>query len=398
MTNEDFISQHLHDDVRSLALKMPRDIDATWCLQQIEGYQIAERKIPRWTQIHGMWYPVKLSLEQCSSGETAGFKARLLTEYLNKYCKDSEKSTFADLTGGLGVDFSYMAPLFSNAVYVERNSELCQLARHNFPLLGLSYAEVREESSPRLEDFGRDSIVFIDPARRDNVGRKVAGLRDCSPDVTGIVPQLLQQGASVMLKLSPMLDIKEALRELPGEWHIYVISVNGECKELLMVSAKEQEVHAVNIIDGEPFDYCPEICHTQSKIAASIENGRLLFEPNASILKAGVQDSLCLTYDMEKLHPQSNLFILCQGHTSEGICKALGRLFVIESACGFSKGELKSMLADISKANITVRNFPISVAELRKKLKLKEGGDCYLFATTLADGKHILIRCRQSGS
>lgn len=392
MTNAEFIEQHLHDDVRKLALKMPKEVDASWCLQQIEGYQIAEKKLPLWTQNKGLLFPVKLSMEQCSSEETAKFKAKIISDY--RLCMQGygDKDIFVDLTGGFGVDFSYIALLFRKAIYVERDAELCGLARHNFPLLGLNSVEIREESSPELKTFGDKTIVFIDPARRDNAGRKVAGLRDCSPDVTTIVPQLLQQGAQVIMKLSPMLDIKEALRDLPGQWHIYAVSVKGECRELLLFSATEQRIHAVNIVNGEICDYCPETFSCLN-IATVIDREKLLFEPNASILKAGVQDFLCQTHSMDKLHPQSNLFLISKDVPALAECKALGRVFAIDSVSGFSKGELKTMLADVTKANITVRNFPIPVSELRKKLKLKDGGDCYLFATTQFDGKHILIRC-----
>ncbi len=235
MTNEEFISLHLDDDVARLALRrMPPEIDTTWCLRQISGHQLAKTKLPTWAAIEGLHYPPRLSLEQCSGEATAVYKREVALRLMPT---PAERTLLADLTGGYGVDFSYMAPLFGRALYFEKQEHLCETARHNFPLLGLGNAEVISGDS--IERFGsfqeHCALVFIDPARRDTAGRKTVAIEDCTPDVTTLLPRLLDRCDFVMLKLSPMLDICRALRSLPGVAEVHVVSLRGECKELLIV-------------------------------------------------------------------------------------------------------------------------------------------------------------------
>lgn len=401
MSNEEYIFLHLDDDVRSLALKkMPEGVDAMWVLKQIEGYQAAKRKLPAWAEVKGLWFPPKLSMEQCSSQSTAEYKALLLRRLLTQYNNPHNKS-LVDLTGGFGVDFSYMSREVESSIYVERQEELCKAARHNFPLLNLINAEVRNEE---CESFLNTLITnkpatcfgayFIDPARRDNAGKKVFFIEDCTPDLTVLQDTMLSTAAFIIVKLSPMLDITQALRSLKNVIEVHVVSVKGECKELLFVMqsspAERADFYCVNIDTDEDAFLCTDTHRASVEYAETVSPGQYLYEPNASIMKAGMQDAFAEKYGLQKLHPHSNLFI---GATF--INRVPSRCFLITDMCDFSKSSIRTMLNGVSKANITIRNFPSTVQELRKRLKVKEGGEVYLFATTLKDGKHVLIKCEK---
>lgn len=385
MTNEVFITQNRDADVRALALsKIPSGIDLHYCLEQIAGLQVAKQKLPSWLRIEGIVYPIKISLEQCSSEQTALYKQQLVEQLL----PEGRQKT-ADLTGGFGIDFSFLAKIFNEADYVEQDEKLCEIARHNFPLLGLSNAKVHNKTCEDfLDEMGHFDIIYIDPSRRNAEGRKVVALNDCSPNIESIQETLLSRAQFVLVKLSPMLDLQDTLRRLPKVSEVHVVSVGGECKEVLLVLSQQKSVvafHCVNLSE-QTQTYCTTIRDAESVIAPLPEC--YLYEPNASILKAGVQNTLCKTYNIKKLHPFSHLFT-----SAHFIDNFPGRSFQIEDYCNFSKKDLKRMLAGISQCNLTIRNFPSTVAELRKQLKLREGGDCYLFATTLSNGSHALIRC-----
>lgn len=387
MTNEAFIAQNRDANVKELALsKTPRGIDLHYCLQQIEGRQIAQRKLPSWADTEGIIYPVKLSLEQCSSELSALYKQQLV-----KRLMPEGRHSMADLTGGFGIDFSFLAKLFDEAVYVERDERLCETARHNLPLLGLPKAQVHCMTSEEfLDGMGTFDLIYLDPSRRDAVGRKVFALGDCSPDVEALQETLLGHARMVLVKLSPMLDIQDALRRLPDVSEVHVVSIGGECKEVLLVLCRQNRgvmYHCTNITTRVQ-TFSTDKRDTDPVIAPCLE--RYLYEPNASILKAGVQNALCQSYGIRKLHPFSHLFT--SAHFIEDFP---GRAFLIEDCCSFAKKDLKRLLEGISQCNLTVRNFPATVAELRKRLKLREGGDSYLFATTLGDGSHALLRCHQ---
>lgn len=387
MTNSEFILQHRTEDVRKLALrKMPEGLDAAFCLQQIEGWQLARKKIPRWAETDGLLFPPRLSMEQCSSQQTALYKRGVVERLLKGQCQG-----MMDLTGGFGIDFSYMAPLFREAVYVEQQEQLCQIAQHNFQLLGLQHAEVRNaQSQDVLAAYGEPSLIYADPARRDDAGRKVVLLQDCQPDVVSLQDELMAHARVVMLKLSPMLDIQQALRQLRCVREVHVVSVDGECKELLLVMYQQEaplRYYCVNITD-----HVQETVVEEASVRPVISGQEMayLYEPNASILKAGVQDALCSIYKVEKLHAFSHLF------TSDRLIEDFpGRKFRILGRSDFSKQGVRNLLAGVKQANITVRNFPATVQELRKKLKLADGGSVYLFATTMSDNSHALLRCEK---
>lgn len=289
------------------------------------------------------------------------------------------------------MDFSFIAPLFREAIYIEQDEELCRIARHNMPLLGLTnirYINAKAENLQEdiLSETDQCTTIMIDPARRDVMGRKMVGLHDCIPDVTEIVPRLRERGARIVLKLSPMLDITAAERELPGEWAEYAVALEGECKELLLVSGHTGR-HAVDIIQGEVHDYCPksDMENNETSWADSIE--QYLYEPSAAVLKVQLQDTL----PGKKLSQWSHLFT-----SAEPIDNFPGRAFRVEGQYSFSKASLRNLTKDITQANISVRGCPMKVDDLRKKLRLRDGGDTYLFAATMNDGSHVIIRCSKS--
>ena len=498
----DFIRQHQDDDVRQLAFlgsKYP-EVDMPFALDQIRGRKMARVKLPRWASIDGIIYPPHISMEQCSSEQTALYKAELaarllglspsssengeekekesenasnlhlseICEFAGKGAVDSEfakneatckkqqilteleenvneikeephegdfseETGFVDLTGGFGVDFSYIASrLGVKSMYVERQAHLCEAAKENFGRLGLKNVsvkngdgiEVLHSFASKKEAAASDSLgitedqsqsllktklglklIFIDPARRDDAGNKVVSLKDCTPDVTLLQEEMLSKADYVIIKLSPMLDWHRAVSELNCVKEVHIISVNNECKELLLVlsarnmgemeasSADGEVKHAGNlriycVNDAQSF-VCDELDMETSpvKIAPStLEEMQYLYEPNASLMKAGCFGVLSDRYDARMLSKNSHLFV------SRGPIAAFpGRSFRIIAISSFNKKELKRHLSGITKANIATRNFPLSVAELRKRLKLKDGGETYIFATTLSDESHMLV-------
>ena len=383
-----FIEENARADVRSLALqakKYPK-VDMAMAVVQIAGRQIAVAKVPSWYRTEGLLYPKHLSMEQCSSEATAIYKAGLV-----------EGDTFADLTGGFGIDCSFLSRKFKQADYVERQSELCELAEHNFPLLGLNIGVHNEDGVEYLKQMHPVDVLFLDPARRDGHGEKTVAISDCEPDVSALEDLLVEKAKKVMVKLSPMLDLSLALKALKYVREVHIVSVNNECKELLLILEKSTDsleivIHCEQITStGEHQRYAfTQEQERTSDCPLAAEVGAYLYEPNASILKAGAYRSLTQAYPVKKLHASSHLY------TSPYYIEDFpGRRFQVEAVSGFGKKELKTLLQGLEKANLTIRNFPSSVAELRKRLKLKEGGECYLFATTLSDESKVLIKCRK---
>ena len=383
-----FIEENVRADVRSLALqakKYPK-VDMAMAVVQIAGRQIAEAKVPTWYRTEGLLYPKHLSMEQCSSEATAIYKASLV-----------EGETFADLTGGFGIDCSFLSRKFKKTDYVERQAELCELAKHNFPLLGLNILVHNEDGVEYLKQMNPVDVLFLDPARRDGHGGKTVAISDCEPDVSALEDLLVEKARKVVVKLSPMLDLSLALKDLKHVCEVHIVSTDNECKELLLVLQKtpissDISIHCINIIrsgDCQTYTFTQEQERTSDcPLAHEVE--AYLYEPNASILKAGAYRSLTQTYSVKKLHPSSHLYV--SPHFIEDFP---GRKFQVGAVSGFGKKEMKTFLQGMEKANLTIRNFPSSVAELRKRLKLKEGGEDYLFATTLADESKVIIKCKK---
>lgn len=391
-----FICKNRHKDVRQLALQASKypDVNMAEAVVQIAGWQIAEKKIPLWAQTEGVRYPQHLSMEQCSSEVTARYKASLV-----------KGDSFADLTAGLGVDFSFIARNFNQADYVERQEVLCELAQHNFPLLGLNHVRIHQaDGTEFLKTMKPVDCLFLDPARRDSNGGKTVLIADCEPDVCALEDLLVERAHTVMIKLSPMLDMASALNELKYVSEIHIVAVNNECKELIIILDKG-EIEG-KCIDNEIVISCEQVVnnfvHQHLDFTISEEKKAVctlaekvesyLYEPGAALLKAGAYRILSERYGVKKLHANSHLY------TSDVEVDFPGRCFRVLAVSGFGKKELKSFLQGVEKANLTVRNFPSTVVELRKKLKLKEGGDVYLFATTLANGDKVLIKCEKLNS
>ena len=407
---QDFIRQHQDEDVRQLAFlgsKNP-EVDMPFALDQIRGRKMARAKLPLWANIDGIIYPPHISMEQCSSESTALYKAELAARLLGlPASSSSEEIGFVDLTGGFGVDFSYIASrLGMSSMYVERQAHLCEVAKENFERLGLKNAIVKNgDGIEVLHSLKELKLIFIDPARRDDAGNKVVSLKDCTPDVTVLQEEMLLKADYVIIKLSPMLDWHRAISELSHVREVHIISVNNECKELLLVlSARNMGDMEASSADGEVKHagnlriYCVndaqcfvsdelDMESSSVKIAPSpLEEMLYLYEPNASLMKAGCFGVLSERYDARMLSKNSHLFV-----SREPIAAFPGRSFRIIAVSSFNKKELKRHLSGITKANIATRNFPFSVAELRKRLKLKDGGETYIFATTLSDESHVLV-------
>lgn len=385
-----FIGEHRTDDVRSLALQARKypNVDMPVAITQIAGRQIAAEKIPSWKEIEDILYPKHLSLEQCSSEITARYKATLL-----------QGASLTDLTGGFGIDCAFLAPGFQSVTYVERQEELCEIAAHNFPILNLPHITVRHQDGVEyLNQMSPVDCIFLDPARRNEHGGKTVAISDCEPNVSKLEELLLSKARRILIKLSPMLDLSLALKELRHTAEVHIISVNNECKELLLTlghtQPEEIPVHCINLSTKagqaeQHFTFTREQ-EQRSECTYTSTPGNYLYEPNASLLKAGAFRTLASAFPARKLHPNSHLY------TSDTLIENFpGRAFRILDSCTFNKKEIKEKLADLRQANLTVRNFPATVAELRRRIKIAEGGDTYLFATTLNDGQRVLIRCEK---
>ena len=387
----DFIEKNIDADIRQLALKGCRDqeIDLDVAIRQIAGKQTARRKLPSWAALDGILYPLHLNMEQCSSEQTARYKKSLASSL---FSGQSTPTALVDLTGGFGVDFAFMSEAFDEATYIEKNSELFAISSANMRILAPKAKCLNEDGLEALHRIGHVSMIFMDPARRDHHGARTYGIGDCTPNVLDIKDELLQKADIVMLKLSPMLDWHKAISDLGEQYikEIHIVSVQNECKELLIVMQQHPAaplvVHCVN--DGSVFSYHPS--PTSSNPIFHLPSFIFLYEPNASIMKAGCFAEVEQAFGISQLAPNSHLF-----SSEQLIADFPGRKFRITAISSMNKQELKSALKDIRQANIAVRNFPMSVADLRKRLKLSEGGNDYIFATTLAEGeKKVLIICQ----
>lgn len=383
-----FIREHREEDVRELALRarLYGDVDVAAALVQIDGWQRARRKLPMWAEREGIVYPVHLSMEQCSSERTARYKASIV--------EGGECMT--DLTAGFGVDAAMMGRRYGHLTFVERNEELCSIARNNLPLLGVERFEVVcDRAEDVLERLPHQNLIYIDPARRDVHGGRVVSIADCTPDVHLLQERLRERADEVMVKLSPMLDLRGMERELTGVREVHVVSVDNECKEVLVrmsVCEGEGRIVCVNLREGKGDTV---FSFTRSEEAAAVcgytdEVEGYVYEPDASIMKAGCFRCVGQRFGLRKLHPNSHLYT-----SGEQVVDFPGRSFRVLSVLPLNLRKGRGI--GVEHANVAVRNFPMSVAELRKRLKLREGGDKYVFATTLADGRRVLLVCEKAG-
>ena len=379
----EFICQHRYDDIRQLALqgrKYP-EVDMTYALEQIAGRQKAQTKLPTWAALDGIVYPAHISMEQCSSEMTAKYKAK----------NAGSGTLFVDLTAGFGVDAAFISRNFNHAITVEQQSHLCEISSANYKLLGYDNIQVVcGDGVEYLHSVKSADLIFIDPARRDEHGSRTYGIADCTPNILPILDELLEKAERVMVKLSPMLDWRKAVEDIRKVSEVHIVSVNNECKELLLIISKDVsslKLFCANndsvfecIVDGSTF--VSHVCQCESPV--------FLYEPNASIMKGGCFGAVSARFNIPQIDKNSHLFI-----SDKEVPDFPGRHFTIDRITSMNKRDLKLALCGIEKANITVRNFPMSVSELRKRLKLGDGGDTYIFATTVADGSHRLFVCRK---
>ena len=535
-----FVNQHLDDDVRQLALQYSAhrssssdkgegggdgDVDLPFALDQIRGRQIARRKLPTWAAIDDILYPPHLSMEQCSSEQTARYKASIVERLASNSLPTGEgrggaslptgatgvfraatdvaaapqrganphsrrratwggASLFTDLTGGFGVDFAFMAQAFHASLstqspvksfYVERNPQLCDLAQHNFPLLGLHNTEVvcsttedflntlwsdkkasptggglvGAKASPTEGGLEGVTIIYLDPARRDDHGGRTYGIADCTPNVLELRDTLLAKADYVLLKLSPMLDWRKAVSDLGEDYvcEVHIVSVHNECKELLIVLQKptnnvqEQNPKTLFCVNDQQLFtvQSPSLRDRSSGILSPSLLGRLgsleqpsmwlrphkgeripirdggqagvglpsllgrsggaLYEPNASLMKAGCFNELCEQFGLVPVGSNSHLFVrnpdIAEPPSKSADKDFPGRVFQISAISSMNKRTLRQNLQSITQANISTRNFPLKPEELRRRLKLRDGGNTYLFGTTLSDGSHVILICKK---
>ena len=390
---EQFIREHRTDDVRKLALgPRPEGVDMQYALTQISGWQIAKTKIPLWADTDEIIYPKHLSLEQCTSQYIAEYKATVIEQVLGKSFR------MADLTGGFGVDCFFISKNAALTCYNEMSAELSSIVAKNYKTLGRQNIEVScsdaAEFLSRRKDDSFD-LLYLDPARRGNAGQKLISISDCQPDAVSLQDNLLRVSRYVMLKLSPMLDISRALTEMHHVSRVFVIGLEGECKEIALLIERdfngEPVIEAVDINSkGEPET---TVSSTKSADAtlplpiAAIEQlqpGTYISEPSAPYMKSALFRTIAASTGTSLLHPDTHLF-----WSEEKPENFPGRVFKLEGIISFDKKTLSAL--NKTQANLSVRNFPETAPQLQQKLKLRDGGSRYLIATTLSDGKRILL-------
>lgn len=367
--------------------------DAAYIVRQVDGWQRLRGKVPSWAACAGLHYPPRLAVEQCSGEEAARCKRRIVQRLMEE--GRTGNGLMADLTGGLGVDFAALAPLFIHAVYVERQAELCRIAAHNFPLLGLRGAEVRcGDGTDFLNVMPQADLLFLDPARRDGAGRKVVRMEDCQPDVCALRERLLARGKVVMVKLSPMLDVGAAVRALGGSVsEVHAVGAGGECKELLLVMERTAAGDPLLVAheDGTELRFTAAEERTACPGYAE-EPEAFLYEPGAAVMKIGAFRTVAVRYGLRKFSPDAHLYT-----GGERVAAFPGRAFRTVGAFTFSKADVRRLQSLCGgRANVAVRGFPGTAEALRRKLKLHDGGPHYLFATSLSGRRHLLVLCQKA--
>ena len=409
---KDFINAHLNDDVNKLALsKFPDDIDKLFVIRQIQARQLLNKKLPSWSENDELLFPKRLSLEQCSSELTAKYKRTI--------CRRDAKSLI-DLTGGMGVDTSFLSDNFDETIYVESQTELCELAEHNFKVLKKNIKVVNAKAEDFLMQCGEVDCIYLDPARRDEYGRKMVSLHDCSPDVAELQDLLFEKTNTVIVKLSPMLDIDIIKKELKNIKEIHVVAVKNECKEVLVLcqrttdngqqTSSEEDARpcistrVVDLHENWKFSFTEDEVQNAIPTFAD-EIGKYLYEPSVACMKAAPFKLLSQRFNIKKLHRNSHLYT-----SDELVADFPGRIFEVINVIPFNKKTKKTLMQTLTqtqsdehsatwrlgdlvtqKVSIAVRNFPLSAEELRKHLGFKDGDDFYIFGTTMKGEKKMLV-------
>lgn len=399
---QNYILQHRDEDINKLELKgKPDGVDSTTAMQQIAAYQTVQKKIPLWAANQDIIYPKHLSVEQCSSQNTAIFKSQLVSKLFG-----GKRPSMADLTGGMGVDCSFMARDASEVHYVECDAELCETAAHNFkalkqdPYFGLP-TDISVHRSTAEQFLKGNSqkfdLLYIDPARRSPNGRKLVSIADCQPDVAKLLPAMFAMSQYIMVKLSPMLDIQKALCELCNVEHVHIIASGKECKELLLTlnrqyTATEPTITAVDIRnDGSSISFSGLISTEKNLTVNYSDPLGYLYEPNASCLKSGLFKSIGRHFNLKKISQHAHLYT-----SNEYTADFPGRIFTVQETLPFDKRQMAAIAAKYPKANITTRHFPLCAADMHRKYRISPGGNIYLFATTTSDMRKIIIVCQKA--
>jgi len=381
---QDFIAKNYNTPLEKIlfSLNQKLEVDSGILANQLKAKQIIETKVPSWKNHKNLIFPNQLNMEQCSSEHTALYKSKICN---GESC--------IDLTGGFGIDCFFISKSFKKTIHCEKDLELQFIARHNFKCLK---AKVESRFIDGIEFLKHTNqkfdLIYIDPSRRNENNTKVIRLEQYTPNIINQLNILLEKGKQILVKTSPLLDIKQAMVQLPHLKEIHVIAVNNECKELLFLIDSNSIKKQTSIICKDlvkdisfKFDNKQEL---NCKINLSLPK-KYIYEPNASILKAGAFKSIAQYYKLSKIHANSHLY------TSENYLKYFpGRCFELHALCRFNKKEIQTKIKS-NKANISKRNFPNSVNEIRKKLGLNDGGKDYIFATTLMNEEKRLLICRK---
>ena len=386
---QDFLATHEQEDEKKLVLKhrtlfgIPSGIIA----EQLIGRRKAKLKLPLYYSTPGIVYPPGLNLEQSSSEKTARFKADLLNDLLGS------KSILADLTGGFGVDSFFFSNVFRTVHFVEPNASLVPIAQHNHDRLGAHNIHYQNNTAEKFLDsfLGKLDCAFLDPSRRSKTNQKVFSLSDCEPNAVTLLPDIFKKCEFVLIKTSPLLDLQQGIQELKHVEKIWVVSVDNECKEVLFFCKKdckvEPEIIAVDLLENPEvisFTFSEEK-NTEAKFSAPLH---YLYEPNASILKAGAFKKIAEKFSVFKLHPNTHLY------TSNDLVQNFpGRIFKIQHSVKPDAKLMKAIFPE-GKANVITRNYPLSPEELKKKTKLKDGGELYLIGFTGPKEKYLVAADR----
>ncbi|MDQ6482186.1 THUMP-like domain-containing protein [Dyadobacter sp. LHD-138] len=381
----DFIQKNKNEDVTRLVLKSSgfKGLDVKKLAAQILSRQKASKKLPEWSSVEKLIFPPALSVEQCSSEATAKYKSTLI-----------HGKTLIDITGGMGVDSYYLSRNFDEAHYYEQQEEVAETARYNFALLNAKNILVHHDDSiaALAKTNAQADWIYADPARRDANKQKVVLLSDCAPDVKFHLPELFKHAPNVLLKTSPLLDIDLAVQELKAVKEIHVMGYEQECKELLFSLNKdsfddELQIKA-RVVDSEG-NILHQLDFTRAQERDAVmefsEPLSYLYEPHPAVLKAGGFRCICPAFHVKKLAVHSHLYT-----SKDPVPNFPGRCFEIIAVCKPDAREIDNYVKD-NKANLTIRNFPAKIDDLRKKWRLKDGGNFYLFATTLSNQKKIVV-------
>jgi len=382
-----FIQNHKEEDVYKVLLQKERypDLPLEEIVWQIQAHHKLREKLPSWIIREDVLFPAPVSLEQCSSESTASWKSKLVNGHY-----------LMDLSGGLGVDSYFFSRRVDYLIYIEQSKELCEIAANNFEKLIAHNIQVICDRAENFEKYilGHSiDWIYVDPSRRDKQKGKVFLLEDCEPNVVQLLPIFLKRSENVLIKLSPMLDINSVINTLKGISNIWIISVQNEVKELLIHIPTEKNfsdlhIHAVDIsVQNEKVFSFKMKEETDSAFNLG-EVQQYLYEPSNAVLKSGAFKLVSKKFGVHKIHKNSHLY------TSNYLIKEFqGRVFKVVGMCKVQKSALTQIIN--GQANLSVRNFPMTVKDLRKKLELKEGGDDYIFATTDCQNQKILIVCRK---